>query len=91
MNMIFKNNSNFLNFSFQRSDIDLAKDWKKEHKLTEMISRPLVHIYQPILINEGNNINISETTNSRTFNSGSSEKNISKRDWEKIYISILFG
>jgi len=56
-----------------------------------MISRPLVHIYQPILINEGNNINISETTNSRTFNSGSSEKNISKRDWEKIYISILFG
>ncbi|EXX50346.1 hypothetical protein RirG_271660 [Rhizophagus irregularis DAOM 197198w] len=42
MNMIFKNNSNFLNFSL------------REHKPAD--------IYQPILTNGGNNVNISGTT-----------------------------
>ncbi|PKK74641.1 hypothetical protein RhiirC2_738421 [Rhizophagus irregularis] len=43
----------------------------REHKPTD--------IYQPILTNGENNVNISGTTKGGTFNSGLSEKNISKR------------
>ncbi|CAG8544905.1 12210_t:CDS:1, partial [Funneliformis mosseae] len=70
------------------SDVVLTKDWK-EHKPAEMINELSVHIYQLTLTNERNNVNISGTTNGKTFNSGLSEKNISKRDQEEIHISIF--
>ncbi|CAG8774699.1 16829_t:CDS:2, partial [Funneliformis caledonium] len=63
-----------------------AQFWQKireEYKLAEMINEPSVHNYQPTLTNGRNNVNVSRTTNGGTFNSGPSEKNISKRDREE--------
>jgi len=84
-NMIFKDNTNLLSI-FKGSDDDIAKDWEEEHKQAEMIDRPLIYVHQSGGTNNGS-IGI---TQGGTFNYGSPERITSKRDQEKVPISIFF-